>query len=105
MNIFEFAGYDVEIIKQKYAYTRNDCLQLVAASTERNRELDIFPGEPISTATVNVDVKLQKGFILIKNYSENEGVLEALIKEGIVKDTTKTYPVGYCHANLVELLI
>lgn len=44
---------------------------------------DGFP-EPWCTAAVNVSGLLIKE-VAIKNYSENEGILEALMKAGIVK--------------------
>jgi hypothetical protein len=44
-------------------------------------------GEPIAVATVNIpEEKLEDDEILIKNYSENEGMYEALLKAEIIGD-------------------
>ena len=45
---------------------------------------DVMDGMPYATATVAVDVKLAEDEVAIKNYSENEGVLDSLIKAGVV---------------------
>lgn len=105
MKIFDFIGYDVKVVKKEYSSPRNMCLQLVAANTQKNLAQDVFPSEPIATATVNTDITLPQGFALIKDYSENKGVLKALVEAGVVEDTSETYPVGFCEANLVKLLI
>lgn len=52
--------------------------------------IDISDGTPVATATVNVpNVKLEKNEVIIKNYSENEGIYDALIKQNIIKHTDK----------------
>lgn len=63
-------------------------------------------GFPYMTATVNLpNHPLDKNQTFIKNWSENEGILESLITHNIVKDTGKTVITGYVEANLVEVLI
>lgn len=43
-------------------------------------------GQPITVATVNLpDEDLKPNEVAIKNYSENEGILDALIEAGIVE--------------------
>jgi hypothetical protein len=54
-------------------------------------------GEPISRATVNFpEIDLKDGETVIKDWSENEGMLAALEGAGIVKPTPKgiTLPHG-----------
>lgn len=42
-------------------------------------------GEPIAAATINLpDVKLEGREIAIKDYSENQGMVEALISAGVI---------------------
>jgi hypothetical protein len=60
---------------------------------------------PVVTASVNVDYLLPPGHVAIKDYSENRGVLEALITSGIVADTGQRLPIGYTHAHLCRLLV
>lgn len=60
-------------------------------------------GEPMATATVNIpDCPLEDGEILIKNWSENAGILEALASAGYIEDTGKTYPTGWTEANICK---
>jgi len=62
-------------------------------------------GCPYATATTNLrGLDLDEDEVLIKNYSENEGVLPALIDAGIVQDTGKKVNVGYAHANICKLI-
>jgi hypothetical protein len=62
--------------------------------------------EPMGTATVNIpDAPLNDDEVFIKNYSENKGILKALIKAGIVEDTGRMFPVGHTFANICKLLI
>lgn len=94
-NLVTFLGYNCQVIKTKYAQGGAICLRLV--STEN---------EPIATATVNVpEYKVRSGYLLIKNYSENQGILDALVEAGIVTPTGVTIPVGYCQAELCKLNI
>ena len=61
--------------------------------------------EPIAIATVNIpECHLEEGEVLIKNWSENKGILDVLAKAGIIEDTGRTYPTGFCEANICKLL-
>lgn len=62
-------------------------------------------GEPMATATVNVpDCTLDEDEVLIKDWSENEGMVDALVKAGIVVDTGVTWPCGFTHANVCRVV-
>jgi len=52
-------------------------------------------GEPSLTLTVAMGYKPPPGFVLIKNYSENEGVLDALVEQHIVEDTKARLDAGF----------
>ena len=68
--------------------------------------VDVEDGAPVAMATVNLpDVHLEPGHILIKDYSENAGMLEALIDAGIVRDTGVRHPAGWVQVPEVELLV
>jgi hypothetical protein len=42
-------------------------------------------GEPMATATVNVPgVNVPDGHVIIKDYSENEGMFKALVEAGVI---------------------
>jgi hypothetical protein len=65
--------------------------------------------EPLFTATVNLDhadSRLDAGtHVLIKDWSENEGVLSSLVEAKIVRDTGERVPTGYVEAALCEVLV
>lgn len=42
---------------------------------------------------------------IIKDFSENEGILNALIEAGIVEDTGVTIPTGFCEGHVVNILV
>jgi hypothetical protein len=66
------------------------------------RLIDQEDGLPVMTATVNVpEAELAEKEIIIKNYSENEGVLEFLQENGIVGPVKRMLGVGF---PVVELL-
>lgn len=96
-----FKQWNCVVIKSKYM--DNDRIALVLKEEET--------GEPVATASVNVVdyyFKQQDGEnqTFIKNYSENEGILEALIEAGIVEDTGIEWPLSqWAKANLVRVLI
>lgn len=65
--------------------------------------IDSDTGEPVATCTVNTDD--DPSLVLIKDYSENEGMLDFLIEEGIVKDTGERISSGYVMIPVVTLEI
>lgn len=63
--------------------------------------IDSFTGEPVATASVNIPhVDLEENEVAIKNYSENEGVLQVLIDAGVISK-----PNWFVSSGLVELPI
>jgi len=62
-------------------------------------------GEQWCTASVNVpDIPLEKDEVVIKNYSENEGIQEALINAGYIRPTKKLVQVGRVTCRVCEIL-
>lgn len=64
-------------------------------------------GSPLVRATVclvGYDEAPAPGNVFIKNWSENEGVLESLQRAGIVGEVVRTVPCGYVEAHEVPLL-
>ena len=72
---------------------------------QRARALSLVDEEgPVATATVNLpDVPLGKNQVLIKNWSENEGMLDALVAAGVVKPTGETVRSGFVEVPVCEL--
>lgn len=61
-------------------------------------------GKPELTVTVSVENNvIPDGHILIKNWSENEGVREALFKAGVIENVAVLIPTGFVHAHLCKL--
>lgn len=70
------------------------------------RLLSVGDGSPIAVATVNIpDVKLPEGYVFIKDWSENTGMLKCLVEAGIVEDTGQRIPTGFVEAAVCKLLI
>lgn len=68
-------------------------------------QLNTMEGEPWATATVNVvDQRPAKGCVFIKNYSENEGMLNWLVDNKVVRATGVVVPCGNTEANEAEIL-
>ena len=62
--------------------------------------------EPICTASVNVpDIDVPEGHTFIKNYSENEGVLEELIEHCIIEKPIQMISNGFVDIPLCKVLI
>lgn len=67
--------------------------------------VDAEDQSPIAVATVNIpEAPLKENQVLIKDYSENQGILDVLVKAGIVKDLNQWVPSGHITADVCELL-
>lgn len=63
-------------------------------------------GHPLCTASVNVpDYPLLLDCVIIKDYSENEGILQDLIDNNIVSQPVDTTPVGHAWVHICKLLV
>lgn len=89
-----YAEYNVYLKKGKYW---NGQTSIVLIDDE--------DGSQVMVATVVIDgVVLEKDEVIIKNYSENEGVLEFLIENGIVSKPLRTVSSGWVTCPIVKLL-
>ena len=101
--IVRFLDCDCEVVKHQYNNGRT-ALELIIAENDETREL--YKGEPMATATVNMpSFNLESDEVVIKNYSENEGMLETLIVAGIVTPTGKSISNGFVSCPVCKLLI
>lgn len=104
--IYRYNNWDVRITLAKYADNGRIAICLVGADTEHNRIGDdpVYPGEPIATATVNVpDYAMPEGFVAIKDWAENEGMLAFLEENGIVKSTGMPLQCGHAVAHIARV--
>lgn len=91
-----FMGYECSIKFDIYLDGGATCITLICKED----------GQPVAVATINCpNFKLEPGMVIIKNYSENEGVLEALIDAGVIKDTGMCIHLPHTTANICRLLV
>jgi hypothetical protein len=89
-----FNDWDCELVKEEYQAGGSPALALVAWQDDISQ--DICKGEPIATCTVNLpDVPLRPDEVIIKDYSENTGMLNTLLDAGVVEMTGKTIDTGF----------
>ncbi len=73
--------------------------------TSGNVRIDLIDARdhcPYMSVTVNVD-GLDENEVAIKNYSENEGILDVLVDEGIVKPPHRHVKSGFVLIPICEL--
>jgi len=89
----KFREWDCRVRPHRYLNGRL-CLRLVEEFTE----------DPIATATVNMDhIDVAENQILVKDWSENEGMFDALVREGIVKAEHTRIECGFVEAIKADL--
>ena len=94
--ILHFNDWSCVVNKTQYADNKRTALQLI----------DAEDGLPICMATVNIpDEPLEDDEVLIKDWSENQGIYRALRTAGIVGDPLGFVPTGYVEAINCKLLI
>lgn len=102
MEILRYKDYDCSLQYKQFIKGQNTCIQLVAADTQHNRDQDVFPGEPIATATVNIE-GIPTDHVAVKDYAENQGMLEALTRANIVRPLITYREQGYVRIPICPL--
>jgi hypothetical protein len=60
--------------------------------------------EPIAVATINIpECRLQINEVIIKNYSENEGMISALLEAGIITEFVRTVKHGFVESPIYKI--
>jgi hypothetical protein len=93
-----FAGLECDVYKTVYQNGGATALFLDDADDR----------SPVATATINVpeaNTQLGIGAVLIKDYGECEGIMDALEDAGIVADTGRRIPTGVTEAKVARLLV
>lgn len=68
--------------------------------------IDADDGEPVAACTVNLpDEPLGDGEVFIKDYAENAGMTEFLVKEGVIQLTGRTVRLPYVSVPVCKLLL
>lgn len=92
----QFCPRTAKLVKTQYVNNLADALIGVDPET----------GERLWTATVNIpDAEPAEGCVWIKNYGENEGMIDALAQAGVIQFTGTFAQVGHEHAFECALLI
>lgn len=94
MPIVKWLGQELSVNFEKYRQHGNIAIQLLDAENT-----------PFAMATVNVEFALPAGVVCIKDYSENMGVMQALIDAGVIGKPTGSVSVGYAVGHICPLLI
>lgn len=63
-------------------------------------------GDMIADVTINIpETHLNEGEIIVKDYSENEGMYETLLAAGVISKIKRRAFSGYITAPIVDLLV
>jgi hypothetical protein len=80
----------------RYAKGNRLCISLLHAEE----------GDPVATATVNIPgEEIEDDEVIIKDYSENEGMLTALVNAGVVSVPVRYVSQGFVICPVCKLLI
>lgn len=85
----KFLGVECDVVFRRYNETGGVAIELVCPFNEEQGY-----AEPMAMATVNIGL-LGVGEVAIKNYSENEGMLKALIEAGVVHSPHRFVQSGF----------
>jgi formylmethanofuran dehydrogenase subunit D len=89
-----YKEWDVKIIFSKY---NNDRVAIVL--------VDAIDGEQIAVGTVNIpEAPIANDEVIIKDYSENEGMLQFLIDNKIVENTGNYIDSGFVSCPVCKIL-
>lgn len=94
-------------IHLKTTYTDDDAILVPGRYGNGTTAIQAFTldGELITVATVALDYIPDEGNVLIKDWSENEGVYKCLYDNGIVGEVVNKVPTGFVTAIEVPLLV
>ena len=97
---FQFRGQEMHLHKGTYAEPRSAvALQLYSPDPDMQN----VP-TPYMTASVNVG-NTDPTEVAIKDYSENEGILQAMVEAGIVSEPVRTVKSGFVDIPICRLLV
>ena len=89
---FSTRSYECRLVWREYG---NGNVAICAESPE---------GRPIGVLSTNTGEVLDNDHVAIKDWSENEGVLQSLIDNGVVSAPERTIPTGWVEAAVCRIL-
>lgn len=102
MKTLKFLGYECRVGRSTYHDGGGTALFLLSAVTDHEREIE--EGEPIATITVNPhDYIVPNGFVAIKDWSENAGMLELMMEAGIATEPMQRIQSGFVQIPICKL--
>lgn len=87
----------VELYQSKYCEPNNIALIAYTNNSGHKEEFGII--------SVNPSEVLKKGYVAIKNWSENEGILNVLIREGIISTPRFFIKSSFVDIPICKLLV
>lgn len=92
----------------KIKFQQWDCILEMGGYSNNGRIalelIDERDGEFVATATVNIpEANLPWDELLIKDYSENEGMLDCLVNAGLVTRTGKSVQTGFVTCPIAKI--
>jgi hypothetical protein len=94
----KFNKWDCKLVFTTYRNNRRIAIELVEDTPP------FF--EPVAMATVNLpNEKMEPDEVAIKDYSENEGMLECLMKAGIISKPLRIVQSGFVSVPICKLLV
>lgn len=103
--VVTFGGYRCAAFEGSYPDHAGGGRAIVLAYGDPEASPD---NETVAVATVNVQGVsdlLPEDRVVVKDYSENEGMLAALVEAGVVEDTGERASFGYVSAPIARLLV
>lgn len=92
----EFRGWTCRVERASYGGTDRIALPLYA----------VDDGSPVAVATVNLpELALAADEVIVKDYSENEGLLELLVAAEVVSPPLRELQSGYVTLHVCRCLI
>ena len=92
----KYKHWDCYVEFNKYAQNGNNAICLYEVGTD----------EPIAVATVNLPgVRLNPDEVIIKNYTENEGMLKTLVNAKIISEPISVVQHGFVNSPICKLLV
>lgn len=90
-----FQGKNYFVVQSTYPTTAHIRLDIVEVKT----------GLPFMFATADLEhVELDEDEVLIKNYSENQGILKALVAGGIIYRSHAKVEAGFERLNICQII-
>ena len=92
----KFRNWEADVYVERYKNNGRIAIELI----------DPDDGEIIAVATINIpQVDLQKNEVIIKNYSENEGMYQALLKAGVIGPAKYYVESGFVTCPVCDCLL